>query len=95
MILPREGWLNASPSCRDHLFATPLLADPAAGRSPKDKRVVREADSESDIWWGQGSPNYPMDERAFILNRSRAVDYLNFLPSIFVVDGYANWDEEV
>ncbi|KAL6747533.1 phosphoenolpyruvate carboxykinase, splice variant [Haematococcus lacustris] len=62
------------------------------GRSPKDKRVVREPSTEGDIWWGNGSPNYPMDERAFMLNRSRAVDYLNFLPSIFVFDGYANWE---
>mmetsp|Transcript_11436 Transcript_11436/g.20176 ORF Transcript_11436/g.20176 Transcript_11436/m.20176 type:complete len:559 (+) Transcript_11436:95-1771(+) len=64
------------------------------GRSPKDKRVVKETESEADVWWGQGSPNHPMDERAFILNRSRAVDYLNFLPSVFVFDGYANWDPE-
>lgn len=61
-----------------------------AGRSPKDKRVVREPESEADIWWGHGSPNHPMDERAFILNRSRAVDYLNFLPSMFVFDGFAS-----
>lgn len=33
-----------------------------------------------------------MDERAFLLNRARAVDYLNFLDAIFVFDGYANWD---
>jgi len=26
-----------------------------------------------------GSPNFPMDERAFLLNRARAVDYLNFI----------------
>jgi len=64
------------------------------GRSPKDKRVVREPESEGDVWWGKGSPNYPMDERAFLLNRSRAVDYLNYLPAIFVVDGFANWDEQ-
>lgn len=36
-----------------------------------------------------------MDERAFLLNRSRAVDYLNFLDAAFVFDGYANWDKEV
>lgn len=40
------------------------------GRSPRDKRVVREPASEKDIWWaapdGQasnGAPNYEMDER--------------------------------
>eukprot|EP00197_Chlamydomonas_leiostraca_P009659 CAMPEP_0202865056 /NCGR_PEP_ID=MMETSP1391-20130828/5165_1 /ASSEMBLY_ACC=CAM_ASM_000867 /TAXON_ID=1034604 /ORGANISM="Chlamydomonas leiostraca, Strain SAG 11-49" /LENGTH=556 /DNA_ID=CAMNT_0049544849 /DNA_START=78 /DNA_END=1748 /DNA_ORIENTATION=+ len=64
------------------------------GRSPKDKRVVREPSTEADVWWGQGSPNYPMDERAFLLNRARGVDYLNFLDAIFVFDGYANWDTQ-
>lgn len=33
------------------------------GRSPRDKRIVREAASEGDIWWGAGSHNYEMDER--------------------------------
>lgn len=31
--------------------------------SPRDKRIVREPDSEADVWWGEGSPNYEMDER--------------------------------
>ncbi|KAF5827858.1 phosphoenolpyruvate carboxykinase, splice variant [Dunaliella salina] len=64
------------------------------GRSPKDKRVMREPQTEKEVWWGQGSPNFPMDERAFLLNRARAVDYLNFIDAIFVFDGYANWDVE-
>ena len=40
------------------------------GRSPRDKRVVRESNSEADIWWAasdnapaNGSPNYEMDEK--------------------------------
>ena len=36
------------------------------GRSPKDKRVVRDPESEADIWWSDGtngSPNYEMDDR--------------------------------
>ena len=40
------------------------------GRSPRDKRVVRESGTQADIWWaaadGQaanGSPNYEMDEK--------------------------------
>ena len=65
------------------------------GRTPKDKRVVREPDSEQDIWWAtrdNGSPNYEMDERTFLLNRERAVDYLNMLDRLYVFDGYAGWD---
>jgi phosphoenolpyruvate carboxykinase (ATP) len=33
------------------------------GRSPKDKRVVREEEFEKDVWWGKYSPNYMMDDR--------------------------------
>ena len=33
--------------------------------------------------------------RTFVLNRERAVDYLNMLERIYVFDGYAGWDPEV
>jgi phosphoenolpyruvate carboxykinase (ATP) len=33
------------------------------GRSPKDKRVVKNAASENDIWWG--AVNIPLDPRTF------------------------------
>ena len=42
------------------------IAGAKTGRSPRDKRVVRESDSENDIWWNEeknGSPNFEMDER--------------------------------
>lgn len=69
------------------------------GRTPKDKRVVRDPATEKDIWWagegGTGSPNYEMDQRTFLLNRERAVDYLNMLDRLYVFDGYAGWDPEV
>ena len=61
-----------------------VCASPCACR---DKRVVREPESEADIWWGEGSPNYEMDEKTFILNRERAVDYLNMLERLYVFDG--------
>ena len=61
-----------------------MCASPCACR---DKRVVREPESEADIWWGEGSPNYEMDEKTFILNRERAVDYLNMLERLYVFDG--------
>jgi Phosphoenolpyruvate carboxykinase len=46
--------------------ALATLSGAKTGRSPKDKRIVREPDSESDIWWrtpDNGSPNYEMDEQ--------------------------------
>ena len=33
-----------------------------------------------------------MDENTFVLNRERAVDYLNMLDRIYVVDAFAGWD---
>ena len=60
------------------------------GRSPKDKRVVRHPDSENDVWWGP--VNFPLEERSFMVNRERAIDYLNTRPRLYVVDGYAGWD---
>ena len=60
------------------------------GRSPKDKRVVRHAASEQDIWWGQ--VNIPFDEHTFAINRQRALDYLNTRERLYCFDGYAGWD---
>ncbi|HWL07560.1 MAG TPA: phosphoenolpyruvate carboxykinase (ATP), partial [Planctomicrobium sp.] len=60
------------------------------GRSPKDKRIVRHADSEGDVWWGP--VNFPLNERSFMVNRERAIDYLNTRKRLYCVDGYAGWD---
>ncbi|KAF4595532.1 phosphoenolpyruvate carboxykinase [Ophiocordyceps camponoti-floridani] len=62
------------------------------GRSPMDKRVVKESSSEHDIWWGP--VNKPMSPEVWKINRERAVDYLNTRNRIYVVDGYAGWDEK-
>ena len=60
------------------------------GRSPADKRVVRNPESEDDIWWGR--INIELDEHTFLVNRERAIDYLNTREQLYVVDGYAGWD---
>ena len=60
------------------------------GRSPKDKHVVRAPESEADVWWG--AVNHPIDDHTFLLNRQRAIDYLNTRDQIYVCDGYAGWD---
>jgi len=62
------------------------------GRSPKDKRVVQHPDSEHDVWWGP--VNFPLEEKSFLTNRERAIDYLNTCSRIYVMDGYAGWDPE-
>jgi phosphoenolpyruvate carboxykinase (ATP) len=61
------------------------------GRSPKDKRIIELPESKDDIWWG--SVNIKMDDHTFDINRQRAIDYLNTRDRLYVVDGYAGWDE--
>ena len=60
------------------------------GRSPKDKRVVHNESSADNIWWGE--INIQLDPHTFQINRKRAIDYLNSLDRIYVVDGFAGWD---
>lgn len=62
------------------------------GRSPKDKRVVEHPDSTENVWWGP--VNSPLPENIFLVNRERAVDYLNTRPTLYVIDGYAGWDPD-
>lgn len=60
------------------------------GRSPKDKRVVKAAPSAENIDWGD--INIELDEHTFMINRERAIDYLNSINEVFVVDAFAGWD---
>jgi len=62
------------------------------GRSPKDKRIVREAESEKDVWWGD--VNMPLDEEVFAINRERTIDYLNTCSQLYVTDAFAGWDQK-
>jgi phosphoenolpyruvate carboxykinase (ATP) len=70
--------------------AVAIRSGAKTGRSPGDKHVVRAPESEADVWWG--SVNHPIDDHTFLLNRQRAVDYLNTRDQIYVCDGYAGWD---
>jgi phosphoenolpyruvate carboxykinase (ATP) len=62
------------------------------GRSPKDKRVVAEPSSEQNVWWGP--VNIKMKPDAFMINRERAIDYLNTQERVYVVDGFAGWSPQ-
>jgi len=61
------------------------------GRSPKDKRVVDEPASTDNVWWGP--VNIKMTNEAFMINRERAIDYINTRDRVYVVDGYAGHDK--
>ncbi|MCA9098598.1 MAG: phosphoenolpyruvate carboxykinase (ATP), partial [Planctomycetaceae bacterium] len=60
------------------------------GRSPKDKRIVRDANSENDVWWG--AVNVAIDMNSFHINLERAIDYLNTRKFLYVIDAFAGWD---
>lgn len=62
------------------------------GRSPKDKRIVKDDFTANDIWWGD--VNIPLQNSSFKMLESRCVDYLSSRPRLYIVDGYAGWDPE-
>ena len=62
------------------------------GRSPKDKRIVEHPYTIEDIWWGD--VNVGLKEHTFLINRARALDYLNTRQKLYVIDGFAGWDSE-
>ncbi len=62
------------------------------GRSPSDKRIVDEESSRDDVWWGP--VNMAIDENTFMVNRERAIDYLNTRERLYVIDGFAGWDPD-
>jgi phosphoenolpyruvate carboxykinase (ATP) len=66
------------------------LSGQKTGRSPKDKRIVVDAASEKNVWWGP--VNIKMEEHVFLTNRERAIDYLNTREYLYCIDGYAGWD---
>jgi len=67
------------------------LSGAKTGRSPKDKRVVSHAEVLDDVWWGD--VNISLEEEVFEIKRQSAIDYLNTRDRLYVVDGFAGWDE--
>ena len=104
-IEPEQVFRNVSPSFLyeqalkfdkgSRISATGALisySGEKTGRSPKDKRIVKEQSSEGNVWWGD--VNMPLDEEHYLINRERAIDYLNTRERIYVVDGFAGWDKK-
>lgn len=89
-VLYEQALRNEEGSAISSTGALMVSSGAKTGRSPTDKRIVKEADSENDIWWG--AINIPLDERSFMINRERAIDYLNTRRQLYVVDGYAGHD---
>jgi phosphoenolpyruvate carboxykinase (ATP) len=80
---------------RDAVLAEggPLVVDTGVhtGRSPADKFVVREPESEARIWWGE--VNKPLDEDRFERLREKVVRHLE-RRELYVVDAFAGADPD-
>jgi phosphoenolpyruvate carboxykinase (ATP) len=83
-VLAREGVLT-----RDGAFAA--LTTPHTGRSPDDKFVVKEPESEDEIWWGK--VNVPFEAAKYERLRRDVLDYLSD-QSLYVQDLWAGADPE-
>jgi phosphoenolpyruvate carboxykinase (ATP) len=73
-------------------------SDTQKGRTPAAKRVVVDEISKDVVWWGDSdnvkkSPNMPITQGGYEMNLHRVISYLNSVPKLFVVDGYATWDQ--
>lgn len=62
------------------------------GRSPKDKYIVRESESEGNVWWKTGerksSDNKPISEEVWADLYGTAINQLNG-KKLYVMDGFA------
>ena len=91
-ILYEIGLRNEKGTAISSTGALLVYSGEKTGRSPKDKRIVRNAESENNIDWGD--INIELDSHTFNVNHERAMDYLNTRDRLFVVDAFAGWDEK-
>jgi phosphoenolpyruvate carboxykinase (ATP) len=70
----------------------PLVVDTGhhTGRSPKDRFVVREPESEDRIAWGD--VNQPLEEDQFEGLRAKVVERLEDADDVYVIDAFAGAD---
>jgi phosphoenolpyruvate carboxykinase (ATP) len=66
------------------------ITTPHTGRSPNDKFIVREPESEQHIWWGK--VNQPMEHDQYRLLHEAVLQHLAARPELFVRDVFAGAD---
>ena len=72
--------------------AISVLSGAKTGRSPRDKRIVKDINT-MDIWWDKNSPNIEIDENNFLITRETSINFLNNQDKLYVFDGYGGWDK--
>ncbi|HWC32737.1 MAG TPA: phosphoenolpyruvate carboxykinase (ATP), partial [Actinomycetota bacterium] len=96
----RIFWNPSTPTLYTHALAVgnarlaeggPLVVDTGrhTGRSPDDRFIVREPESEDRIGWG--AANRPIDEERFETLREKVVAHLE-QGDVYVVDAFAGAD---
>jgi phosphoenolpyruvate carboxykinase (ATP) len=69
------------------------ITTPHTGRSPNDKFVVREAETENDVWWGK--VNAEMSVEHWDALHKLTLDYLSGHDALHVQDLYGGADPKV
>ena len=72
--------------------AVAVTSGAKTGRSPKDKRVIKQNGIEDDVWWGD--VNIGMEESSFDLLKKQATDFLDSCERLYVLDAFAGWDHQ-
>ena len=54
------------------------------GRSPKAKHIVKNTNSEKDVWWG--NVNAPISQEVFQSNLKCVLEYLNSCQRLYCID---------
>lgn len=91
-VLYEQALKNEAGSSITSTGALVVRSGAKTGRSPKDKRIVDEPSTNEDVWWGP--VNIKLSEHSFLVNRERAIDYLNTQNTLYVFDGFAGWDPD-
>ncbi|MFT5303151.1 MAG: phosphoenolpyruvate carboxykinase (ATP) [Mariniblastus sp.] len=68
------------------------LSGEKTGRSPGDKRIVKQASIDDDVWWGE--VNIPMSDDSFAQVKQQAVEFLDECEHFYVLDAFAGWDPD-
>lgn len=89
-VLYEEALRYESGSVISNSGALAVTSHKYSGRVPKEKRIVKDENTEKTIQWGD--INIPIDDHAYLINRLRALDYLNSRNRIYVVDSFVGWD---
>ena len=92
-----ESWAKGKVT---NLGAVTVDTGRFTGRSPKDKYIVKEASSESNVWWpnenGKGPDHKPLSEDVWYKLKDLATEQLNG-KKLYVMDGFvgANKDTRI